>query len=84
MSIGRRRESGAARELEDAREALLKLGYTVVTVENPNAGQLEAALDAHREADWAAHASSVVALMAHGHAKRIECQARAASEGQRD
>ena len=45
-----------------------------MTVENPNAGQLEAAVEAHREADWAGHGSSVVALMAHGHEKRIECQ----------
>lgn len=49
MSVGRRRGKGAAQELEDAREALLQLGYSVFSVENPSAAQLEAALDAHRQ-----------------------------------
>ena len=43
---------------------------------NPTASELAASLMAHASQDgWAAHASSVVALMAHGHAARLECQA---------
>ena len=75
VSIGRRRR-GAADELEDAREALLALGYGVTTVENPSSSELVASLVAHRSLDgWGGHASSVVALMAHGVGEgRIECE----------
>ena len=74
--MGARREAGAAAELRDAREALRLLGYSVITVANPTASELAASLMAHASQDgWAAHASSVVALMAHGHGARLECQA---------
>ena len=63
-----------------AGEALRALGYTVVTVENPSASELSASLIAHAsQQDWQSHASSVVALMAHGYDATIECQVRAAT-----
>ena len=40
ISVGARREEGAAAELCDAREALRLLGYSVVTVANPTASEL--------------------------------------------
>lgn len=75
MSIGARREGGAEAELVDAREALRSLGYEVVTVQNPSASELTAALLAHTSRDgWSDHASSVVALMGHGVSGTLECQ----------
>ena len=75
VSVGARRQSGAAAELEDAREALRSLGYTVVTVQNPSASELAAALKVHAsQPEWGRHASSVVALMGHGHSAHLECQ----------
>ena len=66
VSVGAGR-GGAAAELLDARESLRGLGYTVRTVENPSASELHASLVAHAlEAGWEQHASSVVAIMAHG------------------
>ena len=74
ISVGARRDN-AAIELADAREALRALGYFVVTVENPSASELRASLIAHAsQDDWNSHASSVVALMAHGHGSSIEGQ----------
>ena len=75
VSVSARRQSGAAAELEDAREALRSLGYTVVTVQNPSASELAAALKVHAsQPEWGRHASSVVALMGHGHSAHLECQ----------
>ncbi len=72
ISVGRNRPDADA-ELADAREALTLLGYVVISVENPTRGQLEAALRTHAKAAWEDHASSVVALMAHGRGARVEC-----------
>ena len=47
ISVGARREAGAAAELCDAREALRLLGYSVITVANPTASELAASLMAH-------------------------------------
>ena len=75
VSIGARREAGAAAELIDAREALRSLGYEVITVENPSASELTASLLAHVNRDgWEGHGSSVVALMGHGVGGLLECQ----------
>lgn len=74
ISVGARREHAAA-ELTDAREALRALGYTVTTVTNPTASELSASLIAHAtQRGWEAHASSVIALMAHGRDASLECQ----------
>ena len=74
MSVGRRRD-GAAAELSEARDAMRQLGYEVVTVENPSADELRASLEVHAKAPgWEGHASSVVALMAHGSERQLECQ----------
>lgn len=74
VSMGARRED-AASELQDAREALRALGYTVVTVQNPSVAELHTSIAAHAAMDdWGNHASSVVALMGHGHGARLECQ----------
>lgn len=75
VSIGAKREHGAAAELENAREALRSLGYIVVTIQNPSASELTAALIAHAASgDWPRHASSVVAIMGHGVGGQLECQ----------
>jgi len=75
ISVSARREIGASKELEDAREALRSLGYTVVTVENPSASQLRSSFAAHAHLpDWQWHGSSVIALMAHGFDGKVECQ----------
>jgi len=61
-------------ELEDARESLRALGYSVTTVLNPTASELQASLIAHRSRpDWGRHASSVVALMGHGRGASLQC-----------
>ena len=74
VSVGRRRD-GAAAELSEARDAMRQLGYEVVTVENPSADELRASLEVHAKASgWEGHASSVVALMAHGSERQLECQ----------
>ena len=74
VSVGRRRD-GAAAELSEARDAMRQLGYEVVTVENPSADELRASLEVHaKAAGWEGHASSVVALMAHGSERQLECQ----------
>ena len=75
ISVGARRESGAAEEVEDAREALRQLGYEVIVVQNPTASELAASFHAFTRPEcWTGHASSVVALMGHGSGATLECQ----------
>jgi hypothetical protein len=75
ISVGAKREKGAATELADAREALRTLGYSVTTVENPTASELTASVIAHTSLEgWEEHGSSVVGVMAHGFGSQLECQ----------